>query len=124
MTSSCALNDGTVIRLYRGNAGATVAFWYSVTDDPPGFSPERQIIFSYSEPELASLTCGTDKFDVESPDRAPIETPITATERLHAEPLAFWRGKQGPVERQDQTFSRAFAGLLIVLGVAILVRRA
>src|SRR5215831_3334755 len=94
LISSCALNDGTAIKLYRGNAGATVAFWYVVTDDPPGSSPEREIIGSYSEPEMLSLTCGTDKVAVNVSEGAPIETAITALERLRTEPLNFWRGEK------------------------------
>lgn len=60
LIDSCTLDPSkAVARLYQGNGGATTAFWYTATLDPAGWSPERQIYYSYRTGPK-SLLCDSD----------------------------------------------------------------
>jgi len=49
-----------IIRLYQGNGGATVAYWYSVTFDNGKFLGEKQIFHTYAYPSIKSIDCRAD----------------------------------------------------------------
>jgi hypothetical protein len=55
--AACVAPDGAVVRLYEGNGGATVATWYTVTHDPRGIRPERQVLFRPSYSNLKGIAC-------------------------------------------------------------------
>jgi len=56
----CTLADGAEVRLYQGNGGATVAFWYTVTHARGWREPERQIFYAYGYPEIRGIACRPD----------------------------------------------------------------
>jgi hypothetical protein len=53
----CNLADGAEVRLYEGNGGATVAYWYTVTHSRGWREPERQIFYAYGYPEIRGIAC-------------------------------------------------------------------
>jgi hypothetical protein len=50
----------SVVRLYQGNGGATVSFWYSVTFRESLLQWERQFFYSYSYPSVRVIECHKD----------------------------------------------------------------
>jgi hypothetical protein len=56
----CNLADGAEVRLYEGNGGATMAFWYTVTHARGWREPERQIFYAYGYPEIRGVACQSD----------------------------------------------------------------
>ena len=61
LQSSCRLTDGTTVRLYEGDGGATTAFSYSVTAQARwGLWTERTVFWSYGEPVVSDITCVGD----------------------------------------------------------------
>lgn len=68
LSQECATPDGTIVRLYVGNAGATTSFWYSVTTEYGFWSLEKQVMYAYSGPKLTSIACGKDHVIISSPN--------------------------------------------------------
>jgi hypothetical protein len=62
LISSCRLapRSAGVARLYRGNGGATTAFWYSVTLQRPRSLVEHQFFYSYRAPVISAMHCDAD----------------------------------------------------------------
>ena len=68
LTQTCTTPDGTTVRLYVGNAGATTSFWYSVTTESGFLSLERQVMYAYSSPKLSAITCTRNLVVISSPE--------------------------------------------------------
>src|SRR3954467_4236823 len=60
LQGSCRIAHGTLVRLYRGDGGATTGYWYSVTTQPGFPWTERQIYGAYSSPVVESVSCHGD----------------------------------------------------------------
>ena len=64
LLKECQLQEsGIKIMLYRGEPGATVSYWYSVTAELTG-TKEKQIFYTYSEPDITSIECVNGKLEV------------------------------------------------------------
>jgi hypothetical protein len=55
--ASCMLPDTAEVILYEGDAGASSPNWYSVTHNPKGLEPERQIIYHVGVPGMYDVVC-------------------------------------------------------------------
>ena len=55
----CTVEENAEISVYEGNAGATTAYWYSVTADFGLFAAEKQFLFTYGIPVVDSVECST-----------------------------------------------------------------
>lgn len=90
--TSCTTASGTTFRLYRGNGGATVAYWYTVTSESGLFEREKQIFFAYAAPELSSISCdgGQLKLHGASLNESFSDAQIHA---LRTKPITYWKGK-------------------------------
>jgi hypothetical protein len=92
----------TTIRLYRGNGGATTAFWYSLTRERPG-SRETEFWSSYGTPVVTGIACRAGGVELIG-ERASAVATLTADaiERdLVPRPLVYWRGEPRRVSRGD-----------------------
>jgi hypothetical protein len=89
---SCSFGDGQTIRLYKGGAGATVAFWYSVTAEGGLFEREKQILFAYGSPVISSLSCEESRVELEGVQfRAVLEAEDIKDMREN--PRQYWKGR-------------------------------
>jgi hypothetical protein len=91
----CTLTDGAEVRLYQGNGGATVAFWYTVTHARGWREPERQIFYAYGYPEIRGIAC--------RPDGVALTLADGLGERRESLSLARVRGE---LRRRPVTLSR------------------
>ena len=76
--ASCMLADEAEVKLYQGDSTATSPAWYSVTHNPPGLQPERQILYRDKAPALYDLFCDSMGVVVRT-DSLPIT--LTASRR-------------------------------------------
>jgi hypothetical protein len=60
VVAQCKLQDGTLVRLFVDNGGATTSYWYSVTVQPGLLWTEYEVFNSYSSPVLTGLSCQAD----------------------------------------------------------------
>jgi hypothetical protein len=93
LRSECRWQDGTRVRSWQGNGGATTAFWYSVTTQTSMPWTEREIFFSYSSPIVTSMTCESDGVVIIADGTA---WTLKATDLLSNQPrsLQFDHGQQ------------------------------
>ena len=90
--SSCSTSEGNEIRLYRGNGGATTAYWYTVISEGGLFEREKQILFTYSSPEITSIDCEGAALNVSGRAySAKFSSDQLAV--LRQAPHVYWRGK-------------------------------
>ena len=124
-TGQCSQPDGTIVRLYQGNGGATTSFWYSVTTKPWLLMPERQVAYSYSTPAWYSLSCGKDGIVLSGSGTQVL--PADELEERRAAPLTYFYGNREIAPRSFGMFDvvRIGIGLLIVIagGPTVLWRR-
>lgn len=123
LVQSCATREGTIIRLYVGNGGATTAFWYTLTTESGFFFREKQVLFSYGMPEFSAITCGEKSVAVSG-----TSSSITLTENdladLRGNPRSYWKGN---IKTQWQGWNPLYiirivlAGILALAG-AVLIR--
>lgn len=93
LIKECDLGQALKARFYRGEAGATVAYWYSVTVQSSEFK-ERQIFYTYSEPEITSIECSASSLNVVL-DKYPKQVfDLEAISSLKEHPKGFLRGKE------------------------------
>jgi hypothetical protein len=132
LVQRCTLPGSTVIRLYRGEGGATVAFWYTLTRERPG-APEQQFWFSYAEPAVAGIACRPGGvLSVELDERGPVQRETYTAGRIERDlvprPLVYWRGSPERVLRDTlqarggPAYARLERGVgvrMIILGAAI-----
>src|SRR5262245_62058671 len=118
--------SGTDFTLYRGNGGATVAFWYTVTANPLGLARERQVFFSYSSPVITGLTCAPKSIELVS-DPSNIMLDMEHLEDLREHPLAYWEGRTGPLPTyqayQLVPAAAGFVSILLSLAFALRLHR-
>jgi len=108
--ASCVLADDAEVKLYQGDSTATSPAWYSVTHNPAGFSPERQIVYRSRSPGLYDLFCDSAGVVIRT-DSAPIT--LTAQQ---ARGLRKW-----PRSAPPQPLMRwAVGGALVLIGAALL----
>jgi hypothetical protein len=108
--ASCVLPDDAEVRLYEGAGGTSDSSWYSVTHDPDGILPERQILYRFRSPALYDLVCDSVGVVVRTEDE-----PIVLTAE-QARRLRDW-----PPEMRPRRATRwAMGSTLMAMGIALL----
>jgi hypothetical protein len=108
--ASCVLPDDAEVKLYEGAADKADSSWYTVTHDPDGILPERQILYRFRSPALYDLVCDSAGVVIRTEDE-----PIRLTAE-QARKLRDW-----PPEMQPPRAKRwAIGGTLIAAGLALL----
>jgi hypothetical protein len=108
--ASCVLSDSAEVKLYQGDAGASSASWYSVTHNPKGFEPERQILYRYRSPGLYDLVCDSAAVIIQT-DGEPITLSTAQARGLRQWP---------PAERPLRVWRWLGGGALILAGGTLL----
>ncbi|MDH5669282.1 MAG: hypothetical protein OEY86_14855 [Nitrospira sp.] len=121
LQQSCTTPDGTIVRLYVGNGGATTAFWYTVTATSGFLSREKQIIFSYSSPDFSSVTCTKEAVVVAS-SRGNIALGVPELTALRANPRVYHRGsiEKGEWWSTREITRMAFSAMLALIAAFLL----
>jgi uncharacterized protein YjeT (DUF2065 family) len=83
--ASCLLSDSAEVTLYQGDAGASSPNWYSVTHNPKGLEPERQILYRYRSPGLYDVVCDSAGFIIQT-DGRPIAISKAQARQLRQRP--------------------------------------
>ena len=108
--ASCVLQDDAEVRLYQGDSAAAKASWFSVTHDPKGLLPERQIIYQFRSPALYDLVCDSLGVIIRT-DTEPITLSAEQAFRL----------RDWPAEARDRDVKRwAVGGALVLMGLGLL----
>lgn len=108
--ASCVLADDAEVKLYQGDSTATSPAWYSVTHNPPGFLPERQIVYRDKAPALYDLFCDSTGVVIRT-DSLPITLTAEQATRL----------REWPRDTRPRAVMRwAVGGALVFLGLALL----
>ena len=108
--ASCVLADDAEVKLYQGDSTATSPAWYSVTHNPDGFQPERQIVYRDREPALYDLFCDSSGVVIRT-DSLPITLTAEQARQL----------RERPLDSRPRTMLRwAIGGALVLLGSALL----
>lgn len=108
--ASCVLADDAEVKLYQGDSTATSPAWYSVTHNPVGLSPERQIVYRSRSPGLYDLFCDSTGVVIRTDSE-----PITLTAQ-QARGLRQW-----PRSARARPLLRwAVGGALVLMGAALL----
>lgn len=108
--ASCVLADDAEVKLYQGDSTPTSPAWYSVTHDPAGLAPERQIMYRDRAPALYDLFCDSAGVVIRTDS-----TPVTLTAE-QASRLREW-----PAGAQARPVMRwAVGGALVALGGTLL----
>ncbi|MGE0498653.1 MAG: hypothetical protein AB7I35_07200 [Ramlibacter sp.] len=110
--SSCNLPSGAVVRLYKGNGGATTSYWYSLTHEGGLFEREKQIAFAYSSPVFTAVACNGDEMTLSS---SASDESFTAAQLgdLRQHPKIYWKEKlegTGPQKSPDLMDAIQFIG--------------
>lgn len=90
--SSCSCADGLIIRLYKGEEGATVAFWYTVTAEGGLFEREQQILFAYDSPVISNLSCEEGRVHL---DGGAFRATLNSEDikAMRQRPRHYWKGQ-------------------------------
>jgi len=108
--ASCVLADDAEVKLYQGDSTATSPAWYSVTHNPAGFQPERQIVYRDKAPALYDLFCDSTGVVIRT-DSLPITLTAAQASQL----------RERPHDARPRTMLRwAIGGVLVLLGLALL----
>ena len=108
--ASCVLSDSAEVKLYQGDASGSSAAWYSVTHNPKGFEPERQILYRYRSPGLYDLVCDSAGVVIQT-DGEPITLSTAQVRQLRQ-----WR----PGDRPSRLWRWVVGGALILAGASLL----
>jgi len=108
--ASCVLADDAEVKLYQGDSTRTSPAWYSVTHNPPGFQPERQIVYRDKEPALYDLFCDSAGVVIRT-DSLPITLTAEQARQLRDRPR---------VARPRAMLRWSIGGALVLLGCALL----
>ena len=112
-------------RLYRGNGGATSAFWYSVTFQHHPLGRERQFLFAYHSPAINRIACSREGVHVGglvSEAGAPSTQTFTLAEidTVYApRPMTFSYGVANRVYRGRSAKEQFYRWLALVVGLAL-----
>jgi hypothetical protein len=113
LQSSCRLIDGTTVRFYEGNGGATTAFSYLVTAQTRWWPwTERTVFWSYGEPVVSDVSCAGDRVTITATKGDWSFSNVTGVTRvishptwslsaidlaiLHQHPITYHRGEPAP----------------------------
>jgi hypothetical protein len=111
----CQSTSGVRFRLYRGEAGATVAFWYSVTAQHLPSTAERQIFFSYSTPVATKIVCGPSSLEIDTEEGKYLAAEADVPNLVES-PMFLLRGQLQPSEaRPSITTSQGFGTAFLIL---------
>ncbi len=117
LVASCSTAEGTVARLYRGEAGATVPFWYSVTVQR-AYRLEKQVLYAYRTPPLERIECRGPDLWVQGQDFTE-HLPAAKLEKLQSSPLTYWNGeRREPLSRLSLA---QYAGLALLMAALVLL---
>lgn len=83
------------VRLYRGDGGATTAYWTTVTVERPGL-PERQVYFAYGWPLVDAMTCAPDHIELREGTNVVETLQEPALAGLRDAPVSIWKGERNP----------------------------
>ena len=108
--ASCVLADDAEVKLYQGDSTAKSPAWYSVTHNPTGFQPERQILYRDRSPALYDLFCDSSGVVIRT-DSLPITLSAAQARQLRERSLA---------SRPSTILRWAIGGVLVLLGSALL----
>jgi hypothetical protein len=108
--ASCVLADNAEVKLYQGDSTATTPAWYSVTHNPPGPQPERQIVYRNKAPALYDLFCDSTGVVIRT-DSLPITLSAEQASGLRAQPRGALPGSM---------MRWAIGGALVLLGSVLL----
>jgi hypothetical protein len=108
--ASCVLADDAEVTLYQGDSTAKSPAWYSVTHNPKGPSPERQIVYRSRSPGLYDLFCDSTGVVIRT-DSAPITLTAEQASQLRQWPRG---GRPWPLMRW------AVGLVLVLMGAALL----
>jgi len=110
-TASCVLSDTAEVTLYQGgDATGSGPTWYSVTHNPKGLEPERQILYRFRSPPLYDLFCDSSGVVIRT-DGPPITLTTAQARQLRQRP----RGPQ-PI----RVLQWLVGGALIAAGAVLL----
>jgi hypothetical protein len=117
LTEACRLDDGTLVRFFIGNGGATTAIWYSVTAQP-GMMPwsERRLFSAYSRPQVTGVSCQKDDVVVRGSDQQWV---VAAQDVLagRAGPIRYRHGELHPARALDAR--PRLSWIRVVFGIAL-----
>ena len=108
--ASCVLSDESEVKLYEGDSTATSPVWYSVTHNPTGLPPERQIVYRKKEPALYDIFCDSAGVVIRT-DSLPITLTAEQASQLR---------ERSREERSRPMTRWAMGGALVLLGSALL----
>jgi hypothetical protein len=118
----CTFADGTLIRLYEGDGGATTAYWYTVTHAKGWREPERQVYYAYGYPEVKEVTCRPEAVVLTLAEAIGEKQESLYLERIRRElrrrPVAFSRGER-LAGRGLRPIRLGLGAFLVVLGVGL-----
>ena len=108
--ANCMLVDSAEVKLYQGDSTATTPAWYSVTHNPPGPQPERQIVYHNKAPALYDLFCDSAGVVIRT-DSLPIAITAEQASRM----------RERPRDTRPRAMMRwAIGAALVLLGSALL----
>lgn len=108
--ASCVLADDAEVKLYQGDSTPTTPAWYSVTHNPAGPRPERQIVYRNRSPGLYDLFCDSTGVVIRT-DSAPITLSAEQASQLREWPRG---ARSWPMTRW------AVGAVLVLLGGTLL----
>jgi hypothetical protein len=121
LTAACHTAAGVEARLYEGNGGATVAYWYTVTARGASLGGERQIFFSYRSPVVDRITCPGDGIVLWSGESSIASLSGAGLAAATDRPIQYWSGQRTDVSGQPFTHFRwAIAAVFVIAAVCLL----
>ena len=114
-----AVESGERIRLYRGDGGATVAYWYSLTMDPGMFARERQFFYAYSSPQIDNLRCENGEVTLVGLSQS-FSFPVEKIYReMFDRPMILYRGQPDDVSNGLRVVTVCLGLVLSIIGLSI-----
>jgi hypothetical protein len=122
LIGSCKTSEAVTASLYRGNGGATTAYWYTVTLEGDKLGREKQVFFSYREPSPKRIICnGTDI--VISGDSFNENIAAANFAKMRNSPMQYWRGERREGGTQPSSVLQGLAaGVAFLVATALLLR--
>jgi len=123
MTQCQMHSTGATVRLYQGNGGATVAYWYSITFWQGKFSREKQIFYTYGFPRIKSIACRNDRVAVLTDEQTFNLTLEQITNKLIDQPIGFYKGQEQKASIQPLRVLTLIFGIFLELISFWILRR-
>lgn len=83
---------GTTYKLYRGNGGATTAYWYIVTIKPDN-GKEKKIFHSYAEPSIKNISYNNESLILYDDEDKIIQISKNDFKKYVKKPLKYYRNE-------------------------------